>query len=240
MFGIEVIPCIQTLGHLGQILQWNLAFSSVTDTSEILLANEPKTYALIEEMIDCVSGPFRSKKVHLGMDETVGIGSHERHFGKRAPKDLYKDHLYKVLEICQRKSIKPLIWSDMLFCSNPSKPSYYDSGSCTLDLDPNYTRHLGLVYWNYYHTSSQSYEEKIDAHSQVIGSPQVWVASGLWSWNRLWAATQFSIVSNEACMTAIKKKSKIVRHAFTTAWGDDGNECNLQVDIDNNITLKMI
>ncbi len=35
-FGIEVVPCIQTLGHLGQMLQWP-RYLGLRDTAEVLL-----------------------------------------------------------------------------------------------------------------------------------------------------------------------------------------------------------
>lgn len=62
------MPCIQTLGHLGQILQWPY-YSHLRDNYEVLLANNDDTYALIEKMISAASAPFRSKIIHLGMDE---------------------------------------------------------------------------------------------------------------------------------------------------------------------------
>jgi N-acetyl-beta-hexosaminidase len=63
-----VIPCIQTLGHLGQILQWP-NYASLRDNSEVLLAGSESTYEFIEKMISAATGPFRSKRIHLGMDE---------------------------------------------------------------------------------------------------------------------------------------------------------------------------
>ncbi len=63
--GIEMIPCIQTLGHLEQILQWP-AYAEYRDTAGILLAGEDKTYALLEKMIAAASAPFRSKRIHVG------------------------------------------------------------------------------------------------------------------------------------------------------------------------------
>ncbi|KAF9401845.1 hypothetical protein BGZ76_007426, partial [Entomortierella beljakovae] len=46
--GIELVPCIQTLGHLGQILQWP-KFHIYRDTNEVLLSNWEETYILIEK-----------------------------------------------------------------------------------------------------------------------------------------------------------------------------------------------
>lgn len=72
--GIEVIPCIQTLGHLGQILQWP-HYAHLRDNTEVLLAESETTYEFIEKLIKAAAGPFRSKRIHLGMDE-VGLTFH--------------------------------------------------------------------------------------------------------------------------------------------------------------------
>ena len=47
--GIELVPCIQTLGHLGQILQWP-KYHVYRDTNEVLLSNWDETYNLIEKV----------------------------------------------------------------------------------------------------------------------------------------------------------------------------------------------
>jgi hypothetical protein len=65
---IEVMPCIQTLGHLGQILQWP-QYAHLRDNFEVLLAEYEPTYELLEKLISAATAPFRSKRIHLGMDE---------------------------------------------------------------------------------------------------------------------------------------------------------------------------
>ena len=70
--GIEVIACIQTLGHLGQMLQWP-RYGTLRDTAEVLLAESEETYAFIEKMIKAISLPLRSKRIHIGMDEAHGV-----------------------------------------------------------------------------------------------------------------------------------------------------------------------
>lgn len=47
--GIEVIPCIQTLGHLAQILQWH-RYLNLRDTHEVLLAGSEETYVFIKKV----------------------------------------------------------------------------------------------------------------------------------------------------------------------------------------------
>ena len=48
------MPCIQTLGHLGQILQWP-KYHVYRDTNEVLLANWDETYNLIEKVRSLLS-----------------------------------------------------------------------------------------------------------------------------------------------------------------------------------------
>jgi N-acetyl-beta-hexosaminidase len=71
--GIEVIPCIQTLGHLEQILQWP-AFFEYRDNDHVILADRKTSVELLAQMIKAVSSPFRTKRIHVGMDEAGGVG----------------------------------------------------------------------------------------------------------------------------------------------------------------------
>ncbi|KAJ2687884.1 hypothetical protein H4R19_006604, partial [Coemansia spiralis] len=71
--GIEVVPCIQTLGHLGQVLQWP-RYSALRDTNEVILSRLPETYEFLDKLISTVSAPLRSRRIHIGMDEAYGVG----------------------------------------------------------------------------------------------------------------------------------------------------------------------
>ena len=95
--GIEMVPCIQTLAHLEQILQWP-AYREYRDTHGVILAEEERTYELVEKMIAAATAPFRSKRIHLGMDEAHGIGTgryRQRH-GEKRPFDILNEHLARV------------------------------------------------------------------------------------------------------------------------------------------------
>jgi N-acetyl-beta-hexosaminidase len=114
--GIELVPLIQTLGHLAQMLQWP-RYQHMQDTADVLLAESDQVYALIEKMITTVSAPLRTKKIHIGMDEAFGLG--EGRFKQARPESRWKDgtrifldHLKRVNAICKRKGLTPLIWSD--------------------------------------------------------------------------------------------------------------------------------
>lgn len=112
--GIEVFPCIQTLGHLGQILQWP-QFYSVKDTSEVILADFDGTYELVEKMMLTVSSSFRSRRIHLGMDEANGIGQgryKQHHLEQKKDIHIFMNHLRKIQNLCNKHGLNSLIWSD--------------------------------------------------------------------------------------------------------------------------------
>lgn len=111
--GIEVVPCIQTLGHLGQVLQWQ-HYAYLRDNSEVLLAESETTYEFIEKMIQSASRPFRSKRIHVGMDEAYGVGEsrYRQLFGYKDSNQIFVEHLQKINEICLRNDLQPMMWSD--------------------------------------------------------------------------------------------------------------------------------
>ncbi|KAJ3050301.1 hypothetical protein HK097_008741 [Rhizophlyctis rosea] len=226
-FGIEVFPCIQTLGHLGQILQWP-RFANIRDTTEVLLAKSEETYELIGKLLDAASGPLRSKRIHIGMDEAHGVGEgrYKQIFGSRDSTDVFLEHLQRVYALCQQRNLKPMIWSDMLFtlvAKNNSLLTYYDDKPLPTEISRSLPQGVDLVYWDYYHTQADDYSRKIQHHRDLGYEP--WVAGGIWTWNRLYAALPFTLEASRACLQACKRDR--VRNLFVTTWGDDGNECDV-------------
>ncbi|KAA1079577.1 hypothetical protein PGT21_016472 [Puccinia graminis f. sp. tritici] len=229
--GIEVVACIQTLGHLGQMLQWP-RFGGMRDTHDVLLVGSQEVYGFIEKMIRAITSPLRSKKIHIGMDEAHGVseGRYRQLFGHKDSCQVFTDHLNKVNQICAKLGLRPMIWSDMLFClaaKNNSLGGYYDSSNpATPELVQSIPPEIELVYWDYYHTTSAPYINKINQHRDLnFKSPAM--ASGIWTWSRFWTALPFTIETITASMRAIKNPQSGVKHALTTIWGDEGNECDI-------------
>ncbi|KAF9956592.1 hypothetical protein BGZ72_002645 [Mortierella alpina] len=226
--GIELVPCIQTLGHLGQILQWP-KYHVYRDTNEVLLANWDETYNLIEKMITTISSPLRSKRIHIGLDEAGGVGEgrYRQIFGYEDPSRVFLLHLKRVQDICKKLELQPMIWSDMLFTlanKNNSLAGYYDGG--TPKLADNLPPDIDLVYWDYYHTASQSYAAKIEQHRE-LGCANPWVATAAWTWNRFWCALPFTFATIQASCQASKRKDQGVKNMMITIWGDEGHECDM-------------
>ena len=80
--GVELIPAVQTLAHLGQSLRWK-AFEDVLDIDDILLVDNEKTYQLIDAMFRTLAESFSSRQVNIGMDEAhlVGLGAYLKQHG---------------------------------------------------------------------------------------------------------------------------------------------------------------
>jgi len=49
IFGIELVPCIQTLAHVNAVTRWE-RFKPIIDCNDILLIGDNKTYELIDKM----------------------------------------------------------------------------------------------------------------------------------------------------------------------------------------------
>ncbi|MBA3707269.1 MAG: beta-N-acetylhexosaminidase [Planctomycetes bacterium] len=223
--GIELVPCMQTLGHLEQVLQWP-AYAKYRDTHDILLAEDEPTYAFIEEMIIAAAKPLSSSRIYIGMDEAHGLGSgrYRKLHGHVAPFDILNRHLTRVRAICAKHGLQPVIASDMYFRLGSESGHYYD-GTCVIpdavkDAIPADVR---LTYWDYYHTDPAFYEDWIDRHRALGSEPLVW--TGVWTWCRLWAHLPFSFAAIDACMTAAKSKG--IAEVTCCLWGDDGMESDV-------------
>lgn len=124
-----------------------------------------------------------------------------------------------------------MIWSDMLFClaaRNNSLQGYYDveSNPANTEFGDLMPADLELVYWDYYHTTSEIYRQKVQQHRELGCEP--WMAGGAWTWNRFWCALPFTFETSRACLNATKfRDTGGVKNAMITIWGDEGNECDM-------------
>lgn len=220
-YGIEVVPCIQTLGHLANVLCWT-AFEAIRDSDNVLLPDAEATYRFIEEEIKTCRECFRSPRIHIGMDEAfmMGFGQHYRQAGYEDPKTIFIRHLQKVIGICRRYSFEPMIWSDMIFRMSRGG-DYYGDAPVHPALAQGLPSDVGLVYWDYYHESEAEYERFIDEHQQ-FKNPLTF-AGGSWRWTGFAPMLSMSLRRSRFALDACLKKG--VKDVLVTGWGDDGNEC---------------
>jgi N-acetyl-beta-hexosaminidase len=224
--GVELSPCIQTLGHLEQILQWP-AYEALRDDERIVLAGSPATYELLAKMIQAASAPFRSRRINLGMDEASGIGqgNYKRLFGDRRPFDIMNDHLAKVRDICSSLGLEASIWSDMYFRLGSATHGYYDKDwRLPEGVAERIPKDVQLVYWDYYHEDYVFYREWIAHHRELGTEPAV--ALGSWCWDRFWSELVFATKTIVPGMRACRDEG--IREVILTNWGDDGMEVDIR------------
>ena len=53
MFGIELVPCIQTLAHLHNALKWP-GKNEIKDSTDVLIVGKEETYTFIEKLLQSV------------------------------------------------------------------------------------------------------------------------------------------------------------------------------------------
>ncbi|MBA3685498.1 MAG: hypothetical protein H0W72_09700 [Planctomycetes bacterium] len=209
-----------------------MPFADLRSNGDILLVGEPKVYALIEEMFAATTACFRTKRIHIGMDEAHDVqgGRYEQINGKQSGFQVMNRHMAEVVKITDRLGLKPMIWSDMYFRIGSKSGDYYDrSGSVPAEVAEKIPKQIDLVYWDYYHPDAEFYAEWIDRH-RAMGKEPIF-AGGAWMWGMLWPNYDITSLCTRAAMTACRDRK--VREALVTAWGDNGNESDALANLPN-------
>ena len=219
--GITVIPCIQTLAHLNGIFRWGMF---PRDCEDILLTDSDRTYQLIDRMFATLSECFKSRKIHIGMDEAhmLGRGRHLDIHGYETVNAIMKRHLAKVCEIAEKYGYEMMMWSDMFF--RPWNGGKYYIPKCEMPTEviEAVPKSVLPVFWDYYHTDEPSYDDMLANHKQLGG--ETWFAGGAWCWSGVIPFNRFTLSAMVPAINSCKRNK--VKNVFFTMWGDDGAECS--------------
>ena len=219
--GMTVIPCIQTLAHLNGIFRWK---NFARDCDDIILADDEHTYQLIDRMFATLSECFKSRIIHIGMDEAhnLGRGKHLDINGYEKANDIIRRHLEKICKIAEKYDYEIMVWSDMYFRSWNNGD--YSIPKCKIpqEVVKALPKSVIPVYWDYYHSYKKDYSDMIDNHKQL--SDKVWFAGGAWGWYGMIPFNRYTLETMIPALDACKSHN--VRNVFMTMWGDDGGECS--------------
>ena len=220
--GIECIPCIQTLAHFDALCQWG-CYKEFMDIDNILLAGDERSYALIDNIFSTLSQCFASRKIHIGMDEAhaLGRGQYLDKNGYVKPTQIMKEHLAKVCELCAKYDFEPIMWSDMFF-RILGGDYYIGKTEIPEEIKAAVPSNVSLVYWDYYSTNRERYDNMIENHLQ-FGS-EIWFGGGLWCWNGPAPFNQYSIDTTKAAIDSCRDHN--IKNVMFTMWGDNGKECS--------------
>jgi hexosaminidase len=226
--GLELVPCIQTLAHLRTALRWNY-IQPMRDTPDILMVGSEETEELLDAVLGHLSRTFRSRRIHVGMDEAVelGAGRYRQKYGYASHRELMKRHLETVCRLCTKYGLEPMMWDDMLFRDDTPAMEYYcDSAPVTPKQKAEYPKNLQFVYWDYYHGDDEAhYSRQIKRR----GCLDVVFAGGVWKWGGWVPNHTVSFGNVSASLAACKKHG--VKTVFATLWGDDGAETPLDTTL---------
>lgn len=220
-FGIELVPCIQTLAHLNAIFNWE-AFRPVHDTGDILCCGLEETYALIEDMVRSYAQNCRSRIMNIGMDEAemIGRGQFLRRFGYEERSRIMEKHLKRVLEICEKYGYTCMMWSDMFFKMG-GKDTYYNA-EITEEIRQRIPKQVKLIYWDYYSRDIETYRHMVKQHKSL--GTEIVFAGGAWKWNgfapMIHHSMQIAPLALETCA------ENGISDVIVTGWGDDGGEAS--------------
>lgn len=118
--GIEIIPLVQSFGHLENILSKKRfkKFREITNNVSDLCPLTNGSCEIILDMINDILLTHRNiRYFHIGGDEVWSLGSCEKcqNFIKKNGKAaLYLYHIEPILEFLNSKGIRPIVWDDMM------------------------------------------------------------------------------------------------------------------------------
>lgn len=223
-YGIEVIPCLECYGHMEKYLIWEEA-RPIKDTDKVLLAREEETFRFLEELISTVSSCFRSRRIHIGMDEAWDMGRGrflDRH-GYVPPFEIFNEYMERLIAITDRYGLTPMMWSDMYFRANTDNNAYYDRDTVvpqqTIDKIP---RSVELVFWHYGEEPNCD-DYMLEKHRKL--GRKIIYAGGLWGWIGHFPEHNYALEACRISLDACRRNE--VHEAMITVWSNDNAECDL-------------
>jgi len=221
--GIEAIPCVQTLGHLSEAIKWR-PYSEFSDTPSTLLVGDERTYALCEKIVGTMSRCFRSRRIHIGLDEAWGLarGNYLNKNGYRPTFDVMCDHLHRILAITKKYGYTPIMWGDMFVrvCQKNEadylEGAFFEFPQTILEKAP---KDVQIVYWDYYNRR-EYYDKWIPEYKKLCDRL---IFSGCSRNVRTFGShhTKTFLTSRDALLSC---KANGVREVLVTVWGDDHRE----------------
>lgn len=210
--GIRMIPCIQTLGHMENLLKHS-QYAHIKDTSNILLADEEATYSLIEKMLTFWQQVLPGGEIHVGMDEVsaIGRGRFLEKYGLQDRKEILLRHLQKVASLCEKYGFTPMIWADMLL-----------HGEKPLDeLKKAMPEKIKLYHWDYSGTVPEKYTEAFERLAPL--NKEITMTGSVYSYNVFsWVPSIMERVIPPS-LTACRENH--IKRYLLSVWGDAGSFC---------------
>lgn len=226
-FGIELVPCIECYGHMERYLIWPAA-TKIKDTPSVLMAREPETIAFLDKWIGTVSRLFRSRKIHIGMDEAhdMGRGRFMDKHGYVPSFELFNEYMSDLMKIVNKYGLSPMMWSDMYFRVNSrDRQSYYERETVIPEeTKKKIPENMKMVFWYYGESEDPGDVDDFMLKKHNDLGREVMTATGAWSWAGHFPEFNLMEETNRRSLKACRDNG--VNEAMLTIWSNDNAECD--------------
>ncbi len=207
--GVELIPCLQSLGHMEHILKLpRYASLAETDAGWTISPAMPETYELLGDLYDEYLPNFRSSWLNANCDEAwdLGRGKSAARSHELGPGGLYLEHVNRIRELAAANGKRTMIWGDAVHTHPERIP----------EIDPD----LMLLDW-WYEADFDFDRVRIFAEHGI----EFLVCPGTSTWNSLFPRVENSRLNIERWVEAGRRHG--AKGVLNTDWGDFGHY-NLQ------------
>jgi hypothetical protein len=203
---VELIPCLQSLGHMEQILKLP-AYAALAESEMgwTISPEEPGTYDLLRDLFDEFLPNFRSRLFNANCDEPWDLerGKSAERGHQLGPGGVYLEHLRRVRELAAKHGKRTMVWGDVVH-AHPERIAEIDRDLVLLD------------WW---------YEAGLIDFDRVKGFAdhgiEFLVCPGTSSWNCLFPRVENSWTNVARWAEAGRRHG--ARGLLNTDWGDFGH-----------------
>ncbi|NOR44857.1 MAG: family 20 glycosylhydrolase [Candidatus Delongbacteria bacterium] len=199
---IEIIPLIQSFGHMFHILKYPEYENICESEKKWSLAINDDTYKFISDLYKAASEAFSSEYIHIGGDEVYDMASGKSKYllEQGLTKDnIFLNHILKLKEIANSLNKEIILWGDMV------------------ENNPEVMEKLGenaiLCYWNY------EFEDMPTTY-KGLGSNTL-VCPGTNTWKSFFPRYDFAVKNFQL----MKERADLIsaKGFMITDWGDAGH-----------------
>lgn len=199
---IEIIPLIQSFGHMFHILKHPEYENICESEKKWSLSINDETYRFIFDLYDAASKAFSSKYIHIGGDEVYDMASGKSKYllKQGLTKDkIFLDHILKLKSIADSFDKNIILWGDMVE-NNPK-------------VMEKLVENAILCYWNY------GFEDMPETYKS-LGSNTL-VCPGTNTWKSFFPRYDFAVKNFQ--LMKERADSISAKGFMITDWGDAGH-----------------
>lgn len=218
--GIEIIPFIEGLGHLVEVLKWP-AYNEIKNTNDTLLIDTQKTYDFIEKMIVNVMEPLHTKRVSLNLDECTNVceGVYRQRHGLQNADELLTEHIKKCLQITDKLGYKLMVDSDVYF--QAAFGHYYErEKELPQRIIDNFVPGTDVFYWDYYTSDVETYDHMFKLHRDLGSEPIL--GTGIYTWFGPFPDYTKTLEATIPALTSAKNNG--IKEVIATNWASSTND----------------